>query len=64
MGGNATFKYFKVEIQQLHDHSALCDCFAEVSNQSVFELWRLNWLAWKLLERSSITLANAAQSPT
>lgn len=43
-GGNATFKYFKVEIQQLRGHSALYECFAEVSDQSVFETWRLNWL--------------------
>lgn len=62
--GNATFKYFKVEIQQLHGHLALCECFAEVSNQSVFETWRLNWLTWELLERSSITFANAVQSLT
>lgn len=62
--GNATFKYFKVEIWQLHGHSLLCECFAEVSSQSVFEMWSLNWLTWELLGRSSSTLANAVLSLT
>jgi hypothetical protein len=59
-----SFKYFKVEIQQLHRHTALCECFAEVSNQSGFEMWRLSWLTWELLGRSSSTLANAVQNLT
>ena len=33
-------------------------------SQSVFAMRRLNWLTWELLGRSSITLANAVQSPT